>query len=53
MNAENAEQKQKEKKLKDLDDFFLFLKKRKKINMHETNAITQKEHKRTSSRVGR
>ena len=43
MNAENAEHKQKEKKLKDLDEVFLFfLKKRKKINMHETNAITQK-----------
>ena len=33
--------KRKEKKLKDLDEVF-FLKKRKKLNMHETNAITQK-----------
>ena len=33
--------KGKKKKLKDLDEVF-FLKKRKKINMHETNAITQK-----------
>ena len=32
--------KRKEKKLKDLDE--VFFKKRKKINMHETNAITQK-----------
>ena len=26
--------------------FFLFLKKRKKINMHETNAITQRKNTR-------
>ena len=37
--------KRKEKKLKDLDEVF-FLKKRKKINMHETNAITQRKNTR-------
>ena len=34
--------KRKEKKLKDLDEVFLFFKNRKKLNMHETDAITQK-----------
>ena len=47
LSAENAEQKtkRKEKKLKDLDEVFLF-KKREKINMHETNAITQRKNTR-------
>ena len=38
---QNKNKEKKEKKLKDLDEVF-FLKKRKKLNMHETNAMTQK-----------
>ena len=35
--------KRKEKKLKDLDEVFLFFKNRKKLNMHETDARAQKK----------
>ena len=39
---QNINRKKREETEKSRWSFFLFLKKRKKLNMHETNAITQK-----------
>ena len=43
---QNINRKKREETEKSRWSFFLFLKKRKKLNMHETNAITQRKNTR-------